>query len=160
MLCFWEKFSLWNASTQPIKLVVEEISRNKRVVQTPITYFINQKEKHMSIWHNSILTWIKSDAPFFRIDIIYMIYFDVKHFSVVSQYSMLETCCKNYSNKGGTFLGKEVKCLSLQHNFCLSDKNRLRLPTLGRWARSSSESKSAGTTASQTRFWNLSTISK
>ena len=60
--------------TQSINLVVEEISRNKSVVQTPITYFINQKEKHVSIRHNSILTLMKSGAPFFRIDIIYMIY--------------------------------------------------------------------------------------
>ena len=36
-------------STQPINLVVEEISRNESVVQTPVTYFINQKEKHVPI---------------------------------------------------------------------------------------------------------------
>ena len=36
-----------------INLVVEEISRNQSAVQTPITYFINQKEKHLSIRHNS-----------------------------------------------------------------------------------------------------------
>ena len=70
-------------STHPINLVVEEISQNKSVVQTPITYFINQKEKHVSIRHNSILTLMKSGAPFFRIDIMYMIYLDVKYFSVV-----------------------------------------------------------------------------
>ena len=33
--------------TQPINLVAEEISRNKSAVQTPITDFINQKEKHV-----------------------------------------------------------------------------------------------------------------
>ena len=70
-------------STQPINLVVEEISRNKSAVQTPITYFINQKEKHVSIRHNSILTLMKSGAPFSRIDIMYMIYLDMKYFSVV-----------------------------------------------------------------------------
>ena len=70
-------------SAQPINLVVEEISRNKSVVQTPITYFINQKEKHVSIRHNSILTLMKSGAPFFRIDIMYMIYLDANYFSVV-----------------------------------------------------------------------------
>ena len=52
-------------STQTINKVVEEISRNKFVVQTPITYFINQKEKHVSIRHNSILTLMKSGAPSF-----------------------------------------------------------------------------------------------
>ena len=37
----------------------------------------------MAIRHNSILTLMKSGAPFFCIDIIYMIYLDVKYFSVV-----------------------------------------------------------------------------
>ena len=50
---------------QPINLGVEKISQNKSVVQTPITYFINQKEKHVPIRHNSILI-----APFFRINIM------------------------------------------------------------------------------------------
>ena len=67
-------------STQPINLVVEEISRNKSAIQTPITDSINQKEKHVSIRHDSILTLIKSDAPFFGIDVMYMIYLDVKYF--------------------------------------------------------------------------------
>ena len=70
-------------STQPINLVVEKISRNKPVIQTPITYFINQKEKHVPIRHNSILTWMKSGAPFFGIDMIYIIYLDMKYLSVV-----------------------------------------------------------------------------
>ena len=77
-------------STQSINLYVEKISRNKPVVQTPITYFINQKEKHVSISHNSVLTLITSGAPFFRIDLIYMIYHDVKHFSVVCLSSYYE----------------------------------------------------------------------
>ena len=34
---------------KPTNFVVEEISRKKPVVQTPITYFINQKEKNVSI---------------------------------------------------------------------------------------------------------------
>ena len=51
-------------STQPINLVDEEISRNKPVVQSPVTYFINHKEKHMPIPYNSILTLMKSGAPF------------------------------------------------------------------------------------------------
>ena len=42
-------------ATQPINLVVEEISGNKSVVQTPVTYFINQKEK-VSLRRNSMLT--------------------------------------------------------------------------------------------------------
>ena len=60
-----------------------EISRNKPVIQIPITYFINQKEKHVSIQYNSILTFIKYGAPFFRTDIMYMIYLHVKYFPVV-----------------------------------------------------------------------------
>ena len=65
-------------STQTINKVVEEISRNKFVVQRRITYFINQKEKQVSIRHSSILTLMKSGAPFFHTDIMYMIYLDVK----------------------------------------------------------------------------------
>ena len=70
-------------STRPIKLVVEEINRNKSVALTPITFFIHQKEKHMSIRHNSILTLMKSGVSFFHIGVMYMIYLDVKYFSVV-----------------------------------------------------------------------------
>ena len=47
--------------TQPIYLVVEEISRNKLAVQTRITYFLNQKDKHVAIRYNSILTLIMDD---------------------------------------------------------------------------------------------------
>ena len=36
-------------STRPINSVDEEISRNKPVVLTPVMYFINQTEKHVSI---------------------------------------------------------------------------------------------------------------
>ena len=57
-------------STQPINLITEEISQNKSAVQTTITYFTNQKEKHVSIRHNDILTLMKSGVPFFRIDIM------------------------------------------------------------------------------------------
>ena len=70
-------------STQPVTLVVEEISWDKSAVETPITYFINQKEKHVSIRRNSTLILMKSGTPFFRIDIMYMIYLDVRYFSVV-----------------------------------------------------------------------------
>ena len=34
----------------------------------------------------------------------------------ISQYLLWETCCKNCTYKGGTFLRKEVKLLSVQHN--------------------------------------------
>ena len=64
-------------STQSINLAAEEISQNKSTVQAPITDFINQKENHVSIRHNSILNLAKSGAPFFGIDIIHMIDFDV-----------------------------------------------------------------------------------
>ena len=84
MLGCWDKFHFKTLfSTQPINLVVEEISQNKTVVQTPITCFINQKEKHLFIQHNCILTLMKSGALFFRIHVAYMIYLDVERFSVV-----------------------------------------------------------------------------
>ena len=35
----------------------------------------------------------------------------------MSQYLLWETCCKNYTNKSGTFLCKEVKFLPVRHNF-------------------------------------------
>ena len=57
-------------STQPINLVLEEISRNKSVVQASITCSINQIEKNVSIRHSSVLALMKSGAPFFRIDIM------------------------------------------------------------------------------------------
>ena len=60
--------------TQHINLVFEEIFRNKSVVQSPITHFIKQKEKHVSIRHNSILILLKSGAPFYRINMLYIIY--------------------------------------------------------------------------------------
>ena len=63
--------------------MIEKISRNKPVVQTQMTCFINQKEKHVSIRHNSISTLMKSGASIFHIDIMYMIYLDMKYFSVV-----------------------------------------------------------------------------
>ena len=70
-------------STQPISLVVEEISRNRSAVQIPITDFINQKEKHVSIRHNSILTLMKPWAALFCIDMMYMVGLDMKYFSVI-----------------------------------------------------------------------------
>ena len=101
--------------TQSINLVVEEISRNKSVVQTPITYFINQKEKHVSIRHNSILTLMKSGAPFFRIDIMYMIYLDVKYFSVVCLSIYYEKLAvKTTLTTMGHFFAKKL-------NYCPSD---------------------------------------
>ena len=102
-------------SAQPINLVVEEIPRNKSVVETPITYFINQKEKHVSIWHNSILTLMKSGAPFSRIDIMYMIYLDVKYFSVV--------CLSIYYEKLAvkTALTTMVHFFPKKLNYCPSD---------------------------------------
>ena len=58
--------------TQPINLAVEEIPQSKSNVQTPITYFINQKEKHLSIRPNNILTLMKSGELFFHIDRYYV----------------------------------------------------------------------------------------
>ena len=77
-----EVFTLNALFTHPINLVVKKISRNKPVVQTPVTYFINQKEKHVSIQHKSILNLMRFGTPFFRTDVIYMVYLDVKCSSV------------------------------------------------------------------------------
>ena len=117
MLCCWDKFSLYETlfSTQPINLIVEEISQNKPDVQTPIIYIINQKEKQVSIRHNSILTLMKSGAPFFRIDKIYMIYFDVRYFSVVFLSIYYEKLAvKTTLTTMGHFFTKKL-------NFCPSD---------------------------------------
>ena len=101
-------------STQPINIVVEEISRNKSGVQTPIIYFTNPKEKHVSIRHNSMLTLMKSVAPFFRIDIMYMIYLDVKYFSVVFLSIYYEKLAvKTTLTAIGHFFAKKL-------NYCLS----------------------------------------
>ena len=54
-----------------INLILEEIYRNKLVVQTPIIYFINQKENHVFDRHNSILTLIKLLLFDFLITIIH-----------------------------------------------------------------------------------------
>ena len=84
-------------STQPINLAVEEISQSKSNVQTPITYFINQKEKHLSIRPNNILTLMKSGELFFHIDRYYVhdwSWYQV-FFSSLSQHLLWETCCKN-----------------------------------------------------------------
>ena len=77
---------------------VQEISWNKPVVETPTTYFTNQKEKNLPIPHNSILTLMKFD--------------DMNFVSVFVK----ETCCKNYTYKDGIFFRKEVKFLSVRHN--------------------------------------------
>ena len=47
-------------------------------------YRHNSIYTHNSMYtHNSILILMKSGAPFFRIDMIYMIYLDVNYFLVV-----------------------------------------------------------------------------
>ena len=53
LICPSDIFSSTNIMLLGQVLVVKEISRNQSAVQTPITYFINQKEKHLSIRHNS-----------------------------------------------------------------------------------------------------------
>ena len=112
-------------STQPFNLVVEEISRNKPVVQTSITNFLNQKEKHVSIRHNSILTLMKSGAPFSGIGIIYL---DVKYFSVACLSIYYEKLAlKTTFTKMRHFFAKKLnfyQCLKhtskfLIHVFCI-----------------------------------------
>ena len=100
---------------QPINLGVEKISQNKSVVQTPITYFIKKKEKHVSIRYSRILTLVKSGAPFFRSDIMYMIYLDVKYFSVVCLCVYYEKpAVKTKHTTMGHFFAKKL-------NYCLFD---------------------------------------
>ena len=117
-------------STEPINLVVEEISWNKTVVQTSLTCFTNQKEKHVSIRHNGILTLIKSGVPFFRIDIIYIIYLDVKYFLVV--------CLSIYHEKRAVkttltairhFFSKKLKFCPSRHNLKLNYVKMVMLET-------------------------------
>ena len=65
--------------------------------------------------HHSILTLMKSGATFFSIDIIYMIYLDVKYFSVV--------CLSIYYEK----ITVKTTLTTMRHsfekklNFCLSN---------------------------------------
>ena len=112
----------WNAlSTHPINLVVKNISQNKPVVQTPVTYFINQKEKHVSIqpksikfdeiWHTIFSHWYN----------LHGLFWCELFFSRLSQCLLWETYnvsvgCKNYTYKDGTFLLKKVKFLSIRHD--------------------------------------------
>ena len=64
---------------------------NNSVVQTPITCFINQKEKHVSIW-----TLRKPGAPFFHIENnVHDLSWCEVFFSSLTQYLLWETCCKN-----------------------------------------------------------------
>ena len=104
-------------SAQPINLVVEEVSRNKLEVQTPITYSINPKEINLFVWNNSILALMKSGAPFFRIDIICRIYLNVKYFSVVC----LRICYDKLAVK--TRLTTTGHLFAKKLNFCLPNIN-------------------------------------
>ena len=101
--------------THRINLVVEEISRNKPIVQTPITYFINKKGKHVSIRHNSILTLMKSGAPYFQIDMMHTIFLDVKYFSVIRLSILYEQLAvKTTLTTMGHFFAKKL-------HYCQSD---------------------------------------
>ena len=77
MLYFCDKFfSETLFTTHPINLVVEKISRNEPILQTPITYCYikkNPEKNREPFQHNNILTLMKFGVPFFRIDIICMI---------------------------------------------------------------------------------------
>lgn len=104
-------------STQLINLAVEEVSRNKSVIQTLITYFINQKEKQVSVWHNSLLTLVKSGKLYFHIDIIHTISLDAKSFSVVCLIIYYEKLTvKTTLPTTRHFIAKEVKLLPVRHN--------------------------------------------
>ena len=67
------------------------------------------------IRHNSMLNLMKSGAAFFRIDIMYMIYLDVKYFSVVCLSIYYEKLAvKTTLTTMGHFFVKKL-------NYCLSD---------------------------------------
>ena len=69
----------------------------------------------MSVRHNRILTLMKSGAPFFGIDIKYMIYLDVKYFLVVYLSIYYEKLAvKTTLTTMGHFFGKKL-------NYCPSD---------------------------------------
>ena len=84
-------------------------------LQSPILIWYKLKRKNVSIRHNSILTLMKSGAPFYRIDIIYMIYLDVKYFSVVClSINYEEFAVKTTLTTMRHFFAKKL-------NFCPSD---------------------------------------
>ena len=60
-----------------------QLSCWRNLLFKPESAILQIKKKNVSIQHNSILTLMKSGTPFFRINIMYMIYLDVKYFSVV-----------------------------------------------------------------------------
>ena len=69
----------------------------------------------MSVRYNSISTLIKSGTPFFCLDIIYMIYLDVKYFLVVCVSIYYEKLAvKSTLTTVEHFLAKKL-------NFCLSN---------------------------------------
>ena len=111
-------------------IVVEETSRNKSAIQTPITDFINKKENHVCIQHNSILTLIKSDTPFFGIDIMYMIYLDVRYFSIVCLSIFYKKPVVKTALTTMSLLYKEVKLLSVRHNLLEIPLFETRLKTV------------------------------
>ena len=100
--------SMWSVC----RVVVEEISRNKSAAQTPITDFINEKENHVSIRHKIILTLMKFISYLFlSIDIMYMIYLDVKYFSVVCLSIYYEKpAIKTTLTTMGHFFEKKLSC--------------------------------------------------
>ena len=98
-------------SAQPINLVVEEITRNKSVVQTPITYFINRKGKRV-YRHNSILTLDEIRGTIFpHWYNVHDLSWCKLFFSSFSQDLLWETCCKKRDYK------KKAKNM----NYCPSD---------------------------------------
>ena len=103
--------------TEPINLVVEEISQNKPAVQTPIKYISNQKEKHVSIRYYSILILMKSGLAHHFSALIQFPWFILMWniFSSLSPYLLWEKCYKNCTYNDGTFLWKEGNFLSVQH---------------------------------------------
>ena len=79
-------------------------------------YRHNSIYTHNSMYtHNSILILMKSGAPFFRIDMIYMIYLDVNYFLVVCLSIYQEKhAVKTTLTTTGHFFAKKL-------NYCPSD---------------------------------------
>ena len=114
MLCCCDKFPLWNTVFYSANQLSCWRNLSKKISYSNSNHrFYKSKRKAYVYSACSILSLMKSGAPFFSIDIMYTIYLDVKYFSVV-YLSILETCCKNYAYNDGTFLRKKVKLLSVR----------------------------------------------
>ena len=110
-------FEMLIYNAQPINLVVEEISWNKSVVQTPITHFIYQKENNVFFRHSSMLPLMKSGAEHHFSALIWRTWFFLM-WSIfqkfVSVFSYEKLTVKTTLTTTGHFFAKNL-------NYCPSD---------------------------------------